>query len=60
MASFVYIANADESLIVFGVSATNFVNNQMYVFLRYAGLMVINSILFLFIATNYKFVDRKN
>lgn len=60
MTSFVYIANAGGSLIVIIVSATNFVNNQMFEFLMYAGLMVINTALFIFMAKNYKFIDKKN
>jgi dipeptide/tripeptide permease len=58
MTSFVYLANAGGSLIVIVVSSSNLVESQMYEYLMYSGLMVINLIVFAFSGKNYEFVDR--
>jgi proton-dependent oligopeptide transporter, POT family len=57
--SFVFLTVAVGSLIVMTVSGTNFIKSQMFEFLMYAGLMVINTVWFGFISSSYKFVREK-
>lgn len=59
MTAFVYLTIAFGSLIIIAVSGTHFIKSQFYEFLFYASLMLINTILFMFLASRYKFVDRK-
>jgi dipeptide/tripeptide permease len=58
ISSFVFLTVAGGSLIVIIVSATNFVKSQMYEFLMYSGLMLINTIVFIFMTRRFKFVDK--
>jgi dipeptide/tripeptide permease len=52
--SLVYLTVAIGSLIVMIVSWTNIIKSQMYEFLMYSGLMVINTVCFGFISRNFK------
>lgn len=58
IASFMYIMVAGGDLIVTVVSGTNFLDSQMHEYLMYSCLMVINTILFAFLAKSYKYVDK--
>jgi proton-dependent oligopeptide transporter, POT family len=58
MSSFVYLANAGGSIIVIIVSSTNFVGSQMHEYLMFAGLMVIDIAIFIFLSKNYKVVNK--
>lgn len=58
MTAFVYFTVAFGNLVVIIVSATHFIESQFYEFLFYASLMLINTILFMFLTSRYKFVER--
>lgn len=59
MTSFVYVTIAFGDLIVIVISASSIVQDQIYEFLMYSVFMVFNIICFIFLAKNYKYIDKK-
>lgn len=59
MTAFMYFTIAIGSLIVIVVSGTHFIKSQLYEFLFYAILMLLNSLLFVILAKNYKYVEHQ-
>jgi proton-dependent oligopeptide transporter, POT family len=57
--SMVYVSLAGGSLIVFLISGAKLFSSQTYEFIFYAGLMFIDTIVFMILAMKYKYVDEK-
>lgn len=56
MTAFVYLSIAGGSLIIIAIKTTNFIECQFIEFLFYTFLMIINTIFFVLLAKNYKYV----
>lgn len=59
MTAFMYLTIAGGSLIVITVSGTNFISSQFYEFLFYAGLMLVNTVLFSRMSKQYKSINNQ-
>jgi dipeptide/tripeptide permease len=60
MTAAVYMTVAGGSFIVFLISGLNIFDSQMYEFLFYACLMVLDTFLFGVLAVRYKYIDTEN
>lgn len=56
MTAFVYLTIAGGSLIIIVIKSTNFIESQFVEFLFYAILMIVNTIFFVLLSNNYKYV----
>jgi solute carrier family 15 (oligopeptide transporter), member 1 len=60
MTASVYLTVAGGSFIVFLISGLNLFTSQVYELLFYAGLMLLDTLLFGVLALHYKYTDSEN
>ena len=58
MLAFAYLSQAGGNLIMIFVSGTRIFESQAYEFLFFAGIMLLDVIVFILLAIKYKYVDR--
>lgn len=59
MTASLYLTVAGGSLIVTLISGANLIHSQLWEYLFYVTLMIVNTIFFLFLAKNYKYVEKQ-